>query len=206
MIKSVPLLFSPAIMPGMLRTEHPKSITTRLDKGQTLPEVGRVMWAKEAFRVRQHTDFSALVRYSDGVERRFSTTPTDWRLPKASEGFGLVSPLLMPRWMTRYSAPLTAVRRERLWAISNAEAEREGLPFVANSDRLCGCDWLAPAFRRLPNARDAFAAWWDHLHPDNPWESNPLVIRYEWDPATADVYRSTDAQERLRAASEKSCP
>ena len=33
-LPSVPLLFNPAIMPGLLRTTFPKSITTRLDDGR----------------------------------------------------------------------------------------------------------------------------------------------------------------------------
>lgn len=194
-LPSVPLLFSSAIMPGLLRTTFPKSITTRLDDGRKLPEVGRVMWAKEAFRCRWGWDGSLIVEYLDGVERKFpfeeqEQTIGDWNQPRASLNDGIVSPLLMPQFMTRYSARLTAVRRERLQDITEEQAMREGLPYRYDdrnfSDEVF---WLPPDNTPCWMALDALKAWWDRLHPDQPWESNPMVKRFEWDAKTAEVYR-----------------
>ena len=188
-LPSVPLLFNPAIMPGLLRTTFPKSITTRLDDGRKLPDVGRVMWAREVFRVRWFESRGLLVSYTDGVERIINEAPYGWHMPTDFYGRA-VSPRYMPQFMTRYSARLTAVRREPLHNITEEQAMREGLPYRYDdrnySDEVF---WLPPDNTPCGMAIDALKAWWDRLHPDQPWNTNPMVRRFEWDAQTAEVYR-----------------
>ena len=68
----------------------------------------------------------------------------------------------MPRWASRLSLEVLSVRAERLQDITENEAIREAVVVTAG---LC---------------RTAFAEVWDVINGKRaPWESNPLVWRYE---------------------------
>lgn len=88
---------------------------------------------------------------SPGFTTWRSSTPRSWR-----------SPLFMPRWASRLTLRVTAVRVERLNDISEEDARAEGCAVVDPSHHTC--------------ARDVFAALWDTINGKRaPWSSNPWV-------------------------------
>lgn len=108
------------------------------------------------------TDFAeyvnqpALVLGLDGL-------PLKWRWP--SHEFLIAK--YMPMEVARFELKVTRVSRERLKAITEKSAEREG--FRANAT------WSALAH---------FFAYWDHLHANDKHDTNPMVyaIRFEVEP------------------------
>lgn len=67
--------------------------------------------------------------------------------------------IYMPRWASRLTLQVTAVRVERLWAITEADAMAEGM-----SDDRC-----------MEDRRTQFAHVWDTIGKRAPWASNPWV-------------------------------
>ncbi len=79
------------------------------------------------------------------------------------------SPLFMPRWASRLELELTAVRVERLQAITEEDARAEGVtPFPVNPEGDCWTDG---------KHRTAFEHLWNELHgwEPNAWGLNPWV-------------------------------
>ena len=101
------------------------------------------------------------------------------------------SPIHMPRWASRITLEITAVRVERLNEISAKDAVREGvgLPDECDHEIECsdprngatwtdlesnaagGCPWSS-----CHCARDCFRELWDRINGKrHPWSSNPWV-------------------------------
>ena len=90
--------------------------------------------------------------------------------------------IFMPRWASRLTLDVTAVRVERLQAISEADARAEGVEpytpphgFISPDQRVPGVGFddarLGDQPHRLP-----FAHLWDSINGDRAsWESNPWV-------------------------------
>ena len=76
------------------------------------------------------------------------------------------SPLFMPEWAARLHLEILNVRPERVQAITDEEAYREGIP-----------EWKYPDQTFNPIVR--FHELWDSLHPGS-WEQNPYVWRIEF--------------------------
>jgi hypothetical protein len=78
--------------------------------------------------------------------------------------------IFMPRWASRLTLGITAVRVERLQDITEQDAIAEGVP--RHDSRYLGGDWL----RRLAGPILAFADIWDSINDKRcPWSSNPWV-------------------------------
>ncbi|WP_322070943.1 hypothetical protein, partial [Paraburkholderia bannensis] len=72
----------------------------------------------------------------------------------------------MPRWASRITLEVTGVRVERLQAISEADAEAEGIGFLRQ----------VPDYDETLTARDLFHCLWDAVTPkDTDWNANPWV-------------------------------
>ena len=88
--------------------------------------------------------------------------PTKWR-----------SPIFMPRWASRILLEITAIRVERLNAISEADARAEGIAdggcLNCGESEPCGC--ADPQ----PDARDGFAWLWQSINGSGSWHANPWV-------------------------------
>ncbi len=94
-----------------------------------------------------------------------TASPTRWR-----------PSIHMPRWASRITLEVVDVRVERLNAIDEDDARREG--FDANPYALA--DGTIDEAMSI-TARDNFAALWDSLNGDRaPWSSNPWVWRVEF--------------------------
>ena len=76
-----------------------------------------------------------------------SRDPLGWPIRE-----GWKSPIFMPRWASRITLEITAVRVERLQDISEADARAEGVTAVC-------------AYRKL----------WEKIHGPGSWDANPYV-------------------------------
>lgn len=84
------------------------------------------------------------------------------------------SPMFMPRWASRISLELTAVRVERLQEISESDAIAEGVDRAhLDSDITLARGILAGGSLAV----DRYARAWDELNAKRgfPWDSNPFV-------------------------------
>ncbi|MCO6445826.1 MAG: hypothetical protein J5J04_17280 [Anaerolineae bacterium] len=79
----------------------------------------------------------------------------------------------MPRWASRITLEIAAVRVERLQDISEADARAEGITdggcLNCGQHEPCGCNNPAPA------PRDTFAGLWREINGDGAWDANPWV-------------------------------
>lgn len=83
------------------------------------------------------------------------------------------SPIHMPRAASRLTLEITAVRVERLNAISGIDAKREGVSVPAHLPQDgADLDW----------ARREFVALWQSINGPGSWESNPWVWVIEFKP------------------------
>lgn len=96
----------------------------------------------------------------------------------------------MPRWASRLTLEITAVRVERLQDISTFDAIAEGINCPVDPDKPCeqcgsceGYDWDSP-IRAQCNPRSAFYELWDSIHAKKlgqSWEDNPWVWVIEFE-------------------------
>jgi hypothetical protein len=81
----------------------------------------------------------------------------------------------MPRWASRLTLEVTAVRVERVADISEADARAEGITdggcLTCGKNEPCGCD------DPKPDARDSFVWLWDSINAERGygWSVNPFV-------------------------------
>lgn len=121
----------------------------------------------------------------------------------------------MPRWASRLTLTVTAVKIERLHEISEDDARAEGVQLHADQEsgrglinvgaRFCALDYVAPrgvdetpddVLRRAWTFRAHFAALWDTLHGPDAWKANPEIVAISF---TVEQ-RNIDAQPALELA------
>ncbi|MDI3229257.1 hypothetical protein [Serratia marcescens] len=87
----------------------------------------------------------------------------------------------MPRWASRITLEITAVRVERLNDISEEDAKAEGVRALENNfgNGPAYCDYLLPNlddFAEWYNrARDSFKSLWKSIYGEESWRANPWV-------------------------------
>jgi hypothetical protein len=164
-----PILFSAPMVRALLSGR--KTQTRRVAKARKEGDItwrtnpicpygqpGDVLWVKETWR--PCSTGGAWYRAT-----RLGDDPGPWR-----------PSIYMPRWASRITLRLTSVRVERLQAISEEDANAEGV------DELDG--WMdearlvaASVRLRAPmeDARTWFAALWESIHGEFAWDANPWV-------------------------------
>ena len=80
--------------------------------------------------------------------------------------------LFMPRWASRITLELTAVRVERLQEISEADARAEGSPCV---DEFSGREVLFPDHSKAGSFRLGYSVLWESINGAGSWAVNPWV-------------------------------
>lgn len=119
--------------------------------------------------VGYRADETAVVFGDDLVARPADTTDWNWQAPCVRWR----SPLYMPRWASRITLAVTAVRVERLQALTEADARAEGMPGEGVPARINGELGTAHFFDPVR----AFSVAWDRINgkrhgcawADNPW-------------------------------------
>lgn len=131
-------------------------------------ERGDRLWVRETWGLRYHNNprdwFSGGIRgFSEKAIRAIFTVEhrESWATnPKMDYCRPSIH---MPRWASRITLEITAVRVERLQDISEEDAMKEGVvPFAAS--------------RHTPaNFRDGFTVLWQSIYGTGSWDANPWV-------------------------------
>lgn len=114
-------------------------------------------------------------RYAEGMaggngpRQRGSITPEWWKRPA----------IFMPRWASRITLEITAVRVERLQDISEKDARAEG---VETDEYLEHVEWAESVAPRgldipctMPSLRGEFHSLWDCINGLGSWDENPYI-------------------------------
>jgi hypothetical protein len=149
------------------------------------------LWVREAVRAVEHEDGTDAVEYlADAACVRIDNTmqaADRWlalyhygaRGPDRKNREGQKVPSIhMPRWASRLTLTVTAVRVQRLQDISEADAEAEGIqrlksgrgfydPTVSKAAVRFG-EWTS-------TARQGFCRLWNSIHGPDAWDANPWV-------------------------------
>lgn len=140
---------------------------------------GDLMWVRETVRAVELPDTSDVIRY-ESTKREVLIDDTKeaaerWlELHHYGKGRGKTVPAIhMPRWCSRFTLEITAVRIELLHEISEADVLAEGVPQAA-IDRWR--QWL----RRDECAGHEFSLLWDSVNGKGAWEKNPWVVVVEF--------------------------
>ena len=130
---------------------------------------GDRLWVREAFSIVPRTAY----RCSEGVQQVLR--PDDdhdaaiyregW--VRSQSGFRWRPSIHMPRWASRITLEVTAIRIERLQDISDQDCWAEGIEPMPDTH-----GWLA---RAAEYPREAFADLWVETSGDGSWEVNPWV-------------------------------
>jgi len=97
--------------------------------------------------------------------------------PNGKVGNWKITPsIFMPRWASRITLEVTAVRVERLQEITDSDAVEEGVTRHLRSTLGWSFEESEETFN-IAQARDTFRLLWDHLNAKRGygWEKNPWV-------------------------------
>ncbi|MGP3095394.1 hypothetical protein ACTVPL_02880 [Serratia marcescens] len=95
--------------------------------------------------------------------------------------YGWKPSIHMPRWASRITLEITAVRVERLNDISESDAKAEGVRAIENNfgNGPAYCDYLLPnlddAAEWYNRASDSFKSLWKSIYGAENWSANPWV-------------------------------
>ena len=99
---------------------------------------------------------------------------------KHQEYKGAVGAEYLPRWASRLLLEITDIRIERVQDTSHDDAVAEGVHHFDIEARLRD--------QSLSVAQIVFSRHWDVVHPDNDWNSNPMVLVIEFEKVIVDEY------------------
>ena len=145
------------------------SLSTRCPFGA----VGDRIWVRETFCPVDDTqyggekwvDYRATPRYEASHPAGWDSAPND------AEALKWRPSIHMPRWASRILLEITDVRVERLNAISQEDAQDEGMELTGwrptYSDPDSGGEVLTPY--------DNFAQLWESIYGEESWKANPWV-------------------------------
>ena len=121
-------------------------------------DVGDRLWVREAWRTNKGFDYLA----PSGLP---GMVAIHYEADGSTEAFGRLRPgMFMPRWASRLTLTVTAVRVERLQDISEADAEAEGI-----HERPILPHWPERPFASV------YRGLWNDLHGPRAWDANPWV-------------------------------
>jgi len=164
------------------------------------------IWVKETWRPEIDPRIpGVVVRYAADGERYVfhAASAAGWTAPRCART-GNVTPLYMPKWASRMLLRVTDVRAERLHAITEEDAEREGAPkffdrfaSIARDQRLTSGELAAEAPHRA-----GFAVLWDEINGDRAlWKTNPWVWRIAFSHTVGSKKRDVRWQNHTSIAS-----
>jgi predicted XRE-type DNA-binding protein len=120
--------------------------------------VGDVLWVREAFATVGNVDPPWLLYRASGYEAECRRHGFDNPPPESSVKWK--PSIHMPRWASRISLKVNAVKVERLNDISEEDARAEGVERP---------HWPSQPYR------SAFRGIWQDIHGPDAWEKNPWV-------------------------------
>jgi hypothetical protein len=159
--------------------------------------VGDRLWVRENWRIcsddygwpdyekRQGFKPEMTVIYSDAESHEGPIAPVEFEPPRNAKRtvhgavghpeawteIGTIPSIHMPRWASRLTLIVEAVKVERLQAISEADAEAEG------AAKLVGPDDDGKFYVSADGTfKCGFAGIWTHINGAGAWDSNPWVV------------------------------
>lgn len=145
-------------------------------------EVGDRLWVGEGLR-RGETDQGVAYKVyaADGRQVDHVAEGWHWKVKTLPSRY-------CPKWASRLTLHVTAVRVQRLQEISEEDAIAEGA-YVAKASGRVADDYasMAVAGRWFATARGWYADLMNRLHGDGFWASNPLVVAVSFDVELAHV-------------------
>lgn len=139
---------------------------------------GSVLWVKESWAVAKEYDRLPPSQIMANAPR--GGTVRVWYpaagTPKPEWAGRTRVPRFMPKWASRVSIRLTAIRAERLGDITEYDALREGVTIPSGKDGEILVNLSYPAFSltewRQSPARCNFAGLWETIHGAGSWEAD----------------------------------
>jgi hypothetical protein len=143
---------------------------------------GDRLWVRETWAVPHDYDQQSPSTVPVGARARFfadgNTDGIMWR-----------PSIFMPRWASRLTLTVTAVRMQRLCDISEADAKAEGAMFHDGGST--GHSGWRHDFKDVHDtARSSFAALWDDINGDDKakrFNANPWIIAITFDVAKTNI-------------------
>lgn len=123
--------------------------------------VGDVLWVRETWQTHCDQDGVRANELTPGIPLQYPATYDHWKSKKRN-------PRFMPRWASRLTLELEAVKVERVAEISNADALAEGCELY--SEPIPGDTAV-----RVYTPRMEFERRWCELHGVESWERNDWV-------------------------------
>lgn len=171
-----PILFSAPMVRAIL--EGRKSQTRRLaNRRAAIVHPGDRLWVRESWRAAEAHDRLPprdIERESAVVYYEADQLKSAWELGKLRPG------IHMPRWASRLTLEVEAVRIEPLQAISEADAIAEGVHLIAawntEGPNFYMIKTSAIGSINQPTARETFSLFWQHLNGEESWAANPEVV------------------------------
>lgn len=135
---------------------------------------GDRLWVRENLRVvSEGIEYAADNTLITETENEWSDRAADlWNRRAHDDGPDLhpttIPSIHMPRWCSRITLRVTAIKIERLQDISEEDAKAEGVePAVAGRS-----GWSEPIYTH----RTGFVRIWNELHGEGAWLANPEVV------------------------------
>jgi hypothetical protein len=198
-----PIIFSApmvrALLAGM-KTQTRRLATSPLRRCK----VGDRLWVREAWsgtfwsiddidgRAREYWETPKAERtkqFSAGVFYRLSEEEQPHGERFVPEGQWTPS-IHMPRWASRLTLIVEAVRVEPLQAISETDAKAEGIIEYEPTEEDPAEFSYVDGGLIWNNARSAYEALWRHLHGADSWDANPEVVAISFSVVPGNIDRS----------------
>lgn len=143
-------------------------------------QIGDRLWVRERWGVAQSRfePRSCTIKYFADGDTATIQGQTGIKYTNADLSFAWRPSIHMPRWASRITLEITAVRVEGIADISEEDAVNEGIQKGMCSEWWCGAPHKAHGFPRSHNtAKEAFLDIWDFTYPDSrsDWDPNPSV-------------------------------
>lgn len=127
--------------------------------------VGDHLWVRETWRTESRAYDDLAPADMDADYSALYEVDADWSLNKTVGR--LRQAIHMPRWASRLTLKVVAVKVERLQKISEEEAKAEGVELTETTTH--GQCWHA-------SYRAAFSSLWNTIHGPAAWEADPWVV------------------------------
>ncbi len=147
----------------------------RIGEASPYGAIGSRLWVREAIEfVSRKPPRDAAIFSADGEVTVLDTWP--WKVTK-------LSPIYMPRGLSRITLEITSVRVQRLKELTEDDAIAEGAQRFANipdpnpygNGARWSMDEPASTDDCLGTARFAFASKWNTINGKDSWDANPWV-------------------------------
>jgi hypothetical protein len=132
-------------------------------------------WVKENYRLAADHDGDRPGSVAPGSRIWYAADE------RADPARGKLRPsIFLPRWGSRITLEVAALRLERLKDISEADAIAEGLIWRPALEAWCASE--SPNWPTFRSPVRSYAGLWNHINPKRGWDSNPWVWAISFEP------------------------